>query len=179
MAACKTLIPWTSEKDWTQAVFSIRNNISVLSAKSAGNPDIAAIWSLAEQINKVYTVIDRSLEGICHTTCPQCVNVCCVRATVWYDMKDLVFIYLNTGSFPEKQITRQPDKTCCNLTLSGCRLKRSARPFICTWYICPEQNNALQQLPDSNAGSTVLHAILQIKTARRELDQMYNAVLSR
>lgn len=141
--------------------------------------ETATIRTISQQIVQTYADIETVLERVCLTSCPTCADVCCSRATVWYDMKDLLVIYLNTGAFPDRQIYRRPDHSCCNLTPSGCRLIRSDRPFICTWYICPDQNKVLEGLSDSDEKPAVFRAINEIKTARKELEEAYINVICR
>jgi len=166
----KTTIPWQSEDTWAQVVLSIGQTISVLSAQGA---EIRRIRTLAQQIAQGYTEIETVLEKICLITCPACLDLCCSRATVWYDLKDLLLIYLNTGALPDRQIYRQQDQSCCNLTSSGCRLLRSDRPFLCTWYICPDQKKVLEGLSDSEERSALFRTLDKLKTARKELEEEY------
>ncbi len=170
MAPKKLAIPWACEEDWTQIVLSLSK---VISAHSALESETAKIRTLSQQIVQTYADIEPILERVCLASCPTCTDVCCRRATVWYDLKDLLTIFLNTGRFPDKQIYRRADNSCCNLTPSGCGLKRSDRPFICTWYICPDQKNVIEGLPDCAEGSALFRAIDEIKIARKVLKQEY------
>lgn len=162
------IIPWAAEEVWRQVVLSLSRTIAAMGLETA------AIRTQAKQIGKGYADLDTVLDRICRQSCPACTDVCCSRATIWYDLQDLLVIYLNTGAFPERQIYRHPDHSCCNLTPAGCRLTRSERPFICTWYICPDQQKVLSHLLDrSDKGLAVFRTINEIKTARKELEQAY------
>ena len=116
-----TMIPWMGKDAWDQVVLSISKTISALSAHSELQSETASLRALAQQIVQRYADIETVLERACLTSCPTCADVCCSRATVWYDLKDLLTIYLSTGALPLKQIYRRPDHSCCNLTPSGCR----------------------------------------------------------
>jgi hypothetical protein len=166
----KTTIPWESEEDWAQVALSISKTISALSPQGA---ELGSIMTLAQQIVQGYAELETVLEEVCSTSCPACQDVCCSRATVWYDLKDLLLVYLNTGTLPERQIYKLPGHSCCNLTPSGCRLLRSGRPFICTWYICPDQKNVIEGFPDSEAKLALFRTIDRLKTARKELGKWY------
>lgn len=168
-----TTIPWAGEESWAQAVLSISTTISALSADSALRTEATTMRAFVQQIILGYSKIETVLERVCLTSCPTCADVCCSRATVWYDLKDLLIIYLNTGALPEQQIYRRPDHSCCNLTPSGCRLIRADRPYICTWYICPEQNKVLEGLAGGDEGLDIFRAINEIKKARKDLEQAY------
>jgi hypothetical protein len=159
--------PWVSEEDWAQVVFSVSKAIEAIGVKAD------TMRTISQQIVKAYADIATVLDTVCLTSCPACSEVCCARATVWYDLKDLLTIYLNTDAFPAKQICRLPDHSCCNLTPSGCRLIRSDRPFICTWYICPDQKIVFDEHLNNGEGLGVLRVINDIKKARKELEHLY------
>jgi len=162
------MIPWAAKEVWGQVVLSLEKTIAAMEQDTAG------IRKLAAQICKGYGELDTVLEKVCCQSCPPCTDVCCRRATVWYDLPDLLGIYLNTGTVPKRQIYRHPDHSCCNLTPAGCRLVRSARPFICTWYICPAQQKILGRLASRGGNNLdVLRTINSIKRARKELEQAY------
>jgi hypothetical protein len=162
------MIPWAAKEVWSQVVLSLGKTITAMGEKTAG------IRRQAEQIFQGYGELDTVLERVCLESCPTCTDVCCTRATVWYDLSDLLVIYLNTGTLPRRQIYRKPDHSCCNLTPAGCRLTRSDRPFICTWYICPDQQKILfRQANRSRKELAVFRTVNAIKAARKELQQAY------
>ncbi len=172
----KTLIPWESEDAWPQVVLSISKSISAISEEGS---EIARIRMLVEQVVQDYAKLETILERICSKSCSSCVDVCCSKATVWYDLKDLLVIYFNRGALPDKQIYKRPGSTCCNLTPSGCRLIRSDRPFICTWYICPDQKSIIAGFPNSTEQVALYHAIDKIKTNRKDLETLYISAIFR
>ncbi len=157
MVQKKQEIPWASEELWTQVVLSMSKTISALGSEATN------LKSMAKQIVLAYAEIDSTLEWACLTSCPTCADVCCGRATVWYDLKDLLTIFLSTEMLPNNQIYRRPDTSCCNLTPSGCRLQRYERPFICTWYICPDQKVVIEGLPDCTDKTSLFRALDEIK----------------
>lgn len=169
----KTTIPWADEDVWFQAVLSMSKTISVISTDLSLRLEVEAMRTLAQHIVGGYAELETLLERVCFASCNTCTDVCCARATVWYDMKDLLVMYLNTGTLPKTQIYRRPDGSCCNLTPSGCRLPRSERPFICTWYICPEQITLLKEYFGGDDEPDIFDIINGIKKARKELEQIY------
>lgn len=177
MSGNKTTILWADEEVWSQAVLSVTKTISVLSADFSLRLEVEAMQALVQGIVDGYAEIEAVLERVCIASCTTCTDVCCARATVWYDERDLLVMYLNTAALPKSQIYRRPDGSCCNLTPSGCRLPRSERPFICTWYICPEQNTILKEYFGSDDGIDIFHTINGIKKARKDLAQIYIDVI--
>lgn len=163
MTEQQSTVPWAGQESWAEMVGSIAATISDL------GPEAATLKSLAKQIVYEYNALDEVMEGLCLRSCPGCLDVCCNRATVWYDLKDLLALYLSSGIFPARQIYRRADNSCCYLSPSGCCLARSERPFICTWYICPEQKMFLREQHDSS----LIRAIDRVKRARNQLGKSY------
>jgi len=134
---------------------------------------IPKVNAFAQHIARRYKDIEGALNNICLRSCTNCNDLCCTRATVWYDLKDLLFIYLNTGAFPTQQIFRKPDGACCNLTPSGCKVVRSDRPFICTWYICATQKQIIEAGKSTGSNTDVQSIIKEIKRTRKELEAAF------
>ncbi len=154
-------IPWVHGYDWEQMTQSIIKSAS-FHKERFGNLQI-----LAGEITEIYKNIDNDIEKVSQATCPSCSDVCCMRATVWYDRKDLLFIYYSTGELPLEQIYRRDDGSCCHLSSHGCSLNRSSRPFICTWYICPTLKEAMGE-----SGKLVMK-IDKMKDLRNRLERLY------
>lgn len=155
--------PWKSSEHWSQAIQSLVH----VSAKNWRN-----LWharNIANLIEKKLIGVDDALEALCNTTCKSCVDICCKKATVWYDFKDLLYLYLISGSLPVAQICKKSDLSCGKLTSKGCDLPRIARPFICTWYLCPDQAALC-----SGQKLKVIHdlpgSIIEIQRLRKELE---------
>jgi hypothetical protein len=130
------LPPWQSRSDWEQVGSFFRKSLVNTSTQSTLENHVSAI---AQKL----VVVDHLFEGLCELTCTSCTDLCCTRATVWYDYRDLLFHYIHTKTIPARQIIREKGQNCPQLTVSGCRLQRLHRPFICTWYLCPDQKRKL------------------------------------
>lgn len=48
---------------------------------------------------------------------------------------------------PGNQALSAPGDRCRYLGYRGCRLPRDARPWVCTWYVCPTQAARLRGVP--------------------------------
>jgi len=163
-------IPWIHGYDWLQVTSLIARTVSIM------GPEVQTLKGLALDISLEYQGVDSQMEALCEKSCISCTDICCMRATVWYDLKDLLVIYLSTGGLPERQIFRDEAKACCHLTVSGCRLSRSERPFICTWYICAEQKKLLRARLDPEQSLSA--KIEKIKELRNNLEARYIACSS-
>lgn len=159
-------IPWQGRREWTQVVVSITTTVATLREKAD------SLHSIARQIEACYIELDGLLNTLGTSTCCSCTTVCCTVATVWYDLRDLLFLYLVDNRLPRQQITRNADRTCVHLTPRGCCLDRRERPFICTWYICAAQKETLAR-QHSGMRKDIFALQEQLKVARKELENLY------
>ena len=154
--------PWQSQSVWDQ--------IELFFRKSCRNASefVEAEYHASEIARKLKTA-DDIFQDLCLQTCTSCPDLCCARATIWYDFNDLLFLYLQTKTLPNQQIIRKKNQDCPQLTANGCRLERLLRPFICTWYLCPEQTSRIAEI-----SNTIQHdlsgLLLQIKEERKLME---------
>lgn len=153
-------IPWHDEASWQELQIAIS---AICSSLGEQETDIRRI---AQQIRHHYQLLEQPMDVLCGRACTTCQEVCCLRATLWYDLSDLLFLYLISAELPAGQIHRLPGGVCCNLGQQGCMLPRWQRPFICSWYICGAQQNELQTLPDL-AG--VKETVEELRSLRKRL----------
>lgn len=136
-------IPWQMAEDWNQVLLSFK------AIENKGKNKLTELFSIAKKIQKKFEIVSEPIESLCSCTCVKCEDICCLRATIWFDFKDLLYIYFATGKFPESQIKKitlkNQIRTCSCLTKKGCILSRIERPFVCTWYFCPTQKEYLKQ----------------------------------
>lgn len=160
-------LPWSSSKSWTQALLSLEMSMHTSWEKLTSSRTIAA------QLEGLYRQVDLQLDAVCTLTCPDCNDNCCRRATVWYDLRDLLSVFFITGHFPTAQIKKSSTNQCRHLSSMGCLLPRVERPFICTWYICSEQRQKLDTSSSLKEKTSLLVDIQQIKQARGELEKAF------
>jgi hypothetical protein len=130
-------IPWASPATWRQAQLSLRQTVAVSEA------DLRKAFSLAGRILDRYDLAGELFDEVADATCTVCRRPCCRDARVWLDFKDLLLIHLTGQAPPPGQLRRDRHSGCRYLTARGCTLPRGARPWVCTWYICPHQRRAL------------------------------------
>jgi len=160
-----------------RAVFENRDNWKTIGSHLATIRRNSAVsrrlQSLARSIAVKIESLDCVLEQLCRQSCRHCIDVCCLRATIWYDFRDLLFYRLHTGGLPLQKIVKDGAGACIHLSTEGCRLPRCQRPFVCTWYICPTQKEAMRRLPDICAGPDLVAVIRQIQDERKMLGECY------
>ncbi len=162
-----TQIPWSSARDWYQVIYSIKRIHTLYREK------LGPLSDMAIKIRQHYEDLSVPIEKLCSHTCVTCGDICCVRATIWFDLKDLLYLYFGLNVFPDAQIVKRnqgDQKTgCCHFSKKGCTLERTERPFVCTWYFCPEQGEYLNR-HSPELRQTIDRHLLEIKRLRNEME---------
>jgi len=140
-------------------------------------PKLSRAVALARDVQIGLESIFSLLDDLCAVTCPWCPDHCCLTAKVWIDFKDLLFLHLNGHQVPSAQPLSSLKKTCSYWSLRGCLLPRIARPWVCTWYLCPTQMANLRQKPKS-VKENFNRAIQAIKTGRKEMESEFIRIVS-
>lgn len=165
MENASTIIPWHSETLWQEANASFRHTLQ--RHRDRLDQPCRIAMTIKEQLAPLFPLMD----WLCAATCPECHDVCCRHATVWFDFKDLLFLHLAGIPIPEAQLIGHRKDRCRYSSPEGCRLERLQRPFICTWYLCPAQTQCLRQAPHQMADATAY--LNRIKELRAELEAAY------
>ena len=158
-------IPWSTAAGWQEA------NASLAHSLARHRRQLAEARRLARTLHDRLISLFPLLDDLCARTCPACTDVCCRRAWVWADFRDLLFFHLAGVSPPEAQLPAGRGEHCRYGTAGGCRLDRLQRPFVCTWYICPAQTRWLERHPARREKlNTTLTAI---KKNRRRMEDVF------
>ncbi|MCB2228811.1 MAG: hypothetical protein KQH53_19210 [Desulfarculaceae bacterium] len=128
--------PWAAPELWAEA------NAALL--RLCAGQGMGPARALAEELARALDSLEPAMERLCGATCPRCLEPCCVRARVWADFPDLLFMHLSGQALPVAQLRAEPGGPCAHLGPKGCRLPRLSRPWVCTWYLCPEQKARLR-----------------------------------
>ena len=156
-------IPWTDPAEFNRVLSAL----SFLDSRLG--PKLDPVRETACCIRNSLENADSGIDRLCQASCPECQDNCCKRATIWYDLKDLIYLYFGLAHLPECQISRintTEEKYCSCLTPKGCELPRTERPFVCTWYFCLAQKQIPQYL-------SVANEIEQIKQLRTEMEDLF------
>ena len=138
---------------------------------------MAAARQTADRLAHQLDLLADRFDQLAATTCDDCPDPCCAHAKVWLDYQDLLFIHLHQEILPPHQLRRN---LYMNLAVfwgaQGCTLPRLSRPWICTWYICPTQRQALERDVPGGMAQTVA-ALARVKTLREEMEQRFLTAL--
>lgn len=154
---------WDAPGDWREAQNSIDHHLNVYAGRSGALLDAAG--AIAGKIDFLEPVLD----NLCERTCPDCGEPCCVRATVRYDFRDLVFLHLFQTGLPVGQPSPVAGQACSCLGDRGCMIPRVMRPFMCTWYVCPGQM-ALVRAGQSGQKYCLTKRLREIQDCRKGLE---------
>ncbi|MDL2268581.1 hypothetical protein LJC71_03205 [Desulfosarcina sp. OttesenSCG-928-A07] len=163
-------IPWNTPALWEEAGASLRHSID------HHRCGLEPVFLLAKTIHTDFAAIFPHLDDLCEKTCPACTDNCCQRARIWADFRDLTFYHLAGISPPDQQTLSKNGDHCRYQSLSGCRLNRFQRPFVCTWYLCPDQTALLHHQP---AVQVFLNTtIRRIQENRRRMEDLFIQALT-
>jgi hypothetical protein len=157
--------PWNTRALWQEAntclAVSIRQN----------QPVLAEAQRYAHRIKHLLESIFPFINRLCRRTCPVCTDICCQRAWVWADFKDLLFLHLADIPVPDQQLLELRGDHCRYGSPDGCRLNRIQRPFVCTWYLCPAQTRILRKQPVEM--QIIQASFRHIKGLRRQMEASF------
>ena len=158
-------IPWNTPEGWQAA------NASLVDAVRRNRPALAAARRSAGKIRQLLDLSFPVMDDLCRQTCPACTDVCCRRAWVWIDFTDLLFLHLAEIQPPVRQLLRRRGDHCGYAGPDGCCLQRMQRPFVCTWYLCPDQTRLLTNRPTEK--KLLAGAMEQIKGLRKQMETAF------
>lgn len=165
MHAKPSSVPWNTPSLWHEANACLAETI-------ANHRSILA--DARRETHRARQLLERMaapMDNLCRRTCPDCTNVCCRRAWVWVDFKDLLFFHLADIAPPERQLLDRQGDRCRYVGASGCRLDRIQRPFVCTWYLCPAQTQCLRKEPVEM--QIIQEALQGIKECRQKMEMSF------
>lgn len=158
--------PWNSLASWQEANrsldFLIQRNLSELGHA------ISLAHKLQARLSSIFSILD----NLCKTTCPWCPDPCCLSAKIWIDFKDLLFLHLGRHPIPPEQLIPNFEEVCRYWSPKGCALPRMARPWVCTWYLCPTQKANLRQ-KDRHTQDDFGQLIQAVKVCRRQMEDEF------
>jgi hypothetical protein len=130
--------PWAGPQAWQAVTAALAHHLVLPHFRAC-----PALRRKAIAVRHLIECLDPPMDELARHTCVDCVDPCCVRATLWYDTVDLLVMGLFQSPWPEGQPMAAAGETCRYLGPVGCRLPRPRRPWICTWYLCPRQTARL------------------------------------
>ena len=162
--------PWSSVSDWKAA------NNSIGFHRCRFHQDLKPAIQIARLIYDRLESITDPLDVLGRITCSHCPEICCLSASPWYDLRDLVYLHLNQLPIPLSQTISGIGETCCYISHRGCRLPRNIRPWICTWYLCPSQTASARK-NKTGPRQPLSRAFEEIKALRKDLEDEFIRVI--
>ena len=163
--------PWGSIAAWYEANRSIDFHLKRYYSR------LRPAMQVARETRIRLESIFPSLDDLGLMTCPRCPDVCCLSASPWYDLRDLIFLHFNRLPIPLTQTISGYKETCCFVSRKGCTLTRITRPWICTWYLCPAQTANLKER-SLNQWQALSRVLGEIKACRKKLEAEFIRVVS-
>ena len=165
MDASVSHVPWNTPALWQAANASLAGTIQ---------RNQAALTGCCRQSREIRVLLESLfplMAELCRQTCPACTDICCQRAWVWIDFRDLLFLHLAGIPLPNGQLLSRQGDHCRYAGPHGCVLARIQRPFVCTWYLCPAQSRRLEAQPAHKQRLATL--LGQIKAHRIHMEDAF------
>jgi hypothetical protein len=153
-----------SDRQW-------QRNLAILKTR-IGLFDQRLVHEVSGAIRIAYEWLDPIMERYCEITCTTCEDFCCEAAKVFYNQADMLSIIAMAIDPPPGQTRTHPADPCRYLTLDGCSLERTARPYVCVWYLCEAQMGLFQGEPAS-AQRRFIAAAEGLRANRLKLESYY------
>lgn len=165
-------IPWSNPEEWAEI------NRAFAHLVQRRHAALGPAREIARRIESRMTELFPLMSELCRHTCPDCREPCCRVATLWHTFEDLLFLHLTEQTIPESQPLRRFQEPCRHLGPCGCVLDRMARPWICTWYICPPQTARLRKsgIEEKKKADAAME---DIKAWRRDMEEAFIRIVSR
>ena len=168
----ETHVPfWNETRTWREA------NLSPSRLLRMWRSELDPARKKARRMEALLDFVIPLMEDLCEATCSACSDPCCARARVRFDLADLLFMHLTDQAVPLAQSGPEGHGPCRYLGPEGCLLPRLSRPWICRWYICPQQKTLLRHYPASGQRRFEL-ALSRIRRLRRDLEHDFILAVS-
>jgi hypothetical protein len=159
-----------SDAEWQGITTALKTGIAQLDQK--------VIERLAGQILGAFDCLDPVMKGYCGITCPGCNDPCCLAKNIFYNRADLLSLIALGITLPSGQTRTRPCAPCRYLTPHGCRLDRTARPYVCVWYLCETQMDLFRG-EKALTQRLFIRQLEQLRLARLELESLYENISPR
>ncbi len=126
-------------------------------------------FEVSELIERVSPFIHQNTEAVC----PYCQNVCCINRHSYYEHHDIVYILAIGEKVPSYRKGIDDKAPCQFLGLNGCTIRRSVRPYRCTWYFC----DPLLEHINNSPSVEYRRFISNLEQITRKRDEMLNTFI--
>ena len=162
---------WAVQAEWLEANATLK---SLFYMHGRSLEEVRQNAELARtNLESIFPVFERFTKVVC----PDCQAVCCLKARVAYDFKDLLFIHALGLEPPPHQLRRNNDEHCRYLTEVGCSIPRLVRPFICNWYYCAPMLELYYQLP-ARAQRSLSNFMMNAQTHRNLMEDQFCRIVA-
>ncbi|MGD8342690.1 MAG: hypothetical protein PVH53_03810, partial [Desulfobacterales bacterium] len=90
-------IPWASRQSWRAAHQAVAYHLRRYPS------DLKPLNDRAQALESCLKAVFPILDKLCAASCPWCPEPCCLKASVWFDFKDLLFLHFGHLSIPPCQ----------------------------------------------------------------------------
>lgn len=125
-------LSWHDRKRWDEALSYLTQ---LLKRRRGG---FAGVEMIAHQLKRKIDDVDSYIQLNTSQVCPECQKACCINKHGYYDYQDIIYITALGIATPNYREGIEDTAPCQFLSVFGCRIERSLRPFRCNWHFCNE-----------------------------------------
>lgn len=98
--------------------------------------ELAAVRALARQVAELTEQSGEFIQAHTALVCPSCTRVCCATRHSYHEVADIIYLCALGESLPVYAKGRAAGDPCQFISVEGCTIQRSLRPYRCNWYFC-------------------------------------------
>ncbi|NJD56698.1 MAG: hypothetical protein FIA94_09880 [Nitrospirae bacterium] len=121
--------------------------------------------------------ISRDIEHHTATVCMECTSVCCISRHSRYDKSDVIFLTALGLDVPVYDPESEETSPCRFIGSRGCILKRSLRPYRCTWFFCAPLLDHIMKTTDPSAYRRFMRTLETITEKRTGMIDEFEKLL--
>ena len=91
---------------------------------------------IAKEVSALIESVSPFIQSNTDAICPGCREVCCINRHSYHDHQDIVYLCALGEKMPSHRKDVDDSDPCQFLGEKGCIVKRSLRPYRCTWFFC-------------------------------------------
>lgn len=116
------------DEQWRGILADFRTKLATL--------DWERIKYIGRAIRERIEWLDPIMTRYCRLTCQGCPDPCCHARKIFFNRTDLLYFAGSDCEAPPGQTRAIAENPCRYLSPVGCSLLRTARPYVCVWFLC-------------------------------------------
>jgi hypothetical protein len=135
------------------------------------------VKELASEVTALMDTLDPVIESHTKVVCPSCTGVCCVNRHSYHDRHDSLYLFACEADMPAHRPGIDDASPCQFLSPRGCTMRRSLRPYRCTWFFCEPLLDHIRSIPAAEFRKFI-HLLESLTRKREEMVQEFRRIVA-